>query len=98
MLSSYILLLVHEVLTGLKILADALTDDGGMNLFLYGKNGRIGVYQMQNVMKLINKGVTSMQEEVENFKKIQLPPSNWFKKGQLFADTTILGDAGKSFI
>ena len=33
---------------GLNILKDQLTNDGGINIMVYGQYGRTGVYQMQN--------------------------------------------------
>lgn len=38
---------------GLRILSDALTDDGIMAIMVYGYYGRIAIYQMQEVLKLI---------------------------------------------
>ena len=36
---------------GLNVLKNVLKDDGFMSIMVYGKYGRTGVYQMQDLMK-----------------------------------------------
>ncbi|GAB4162667.1 MAG: class I SAM-dependent methyltransferase [Rickettsiaceae bacterium] len=82
---------------GLKILADSLKDNGGMAIMVYAQYGRTGVYQIQDLMKMVNKGVASRQEEVKNGWSVinSLPNSNWYKRGQdLLGDHIHHGDAG----
>lgn len=82
---------------GLKILEQSLADSGGMALMVYAQIGRTGVYQMQELMRLVNDGAEKRAEEVANCKKILsiLPPTNWFQKGAGFiADHVSLGDSG----
>lgn len=82
---------------GLKILTDSLKDNGGMNLMLYAKYGRTGVYQIQDLMKMINADVTSRTEEVANGNIIvnALPETNWYMRGkELLADHVMFGDVG----
>ena len=71
---------------GLKTLYSVLKDDGHMELMLYGKIGRTGVYHMQNLLKIINKDVDNYEQKIANFKKIYkyLPKENWFKKSENF--------------
>ena len=80
-----------------KILRDTLTDRGGMSLMIYAKYGRIGVYQVQNLMQLINSEVYDRTEEIENCKNIlsSLPPTNWFMRAQdLTSDHKTFGESG----
>ncbi len=65
---------------GLKILADALKDDGAMGLMLYAKYGRMAVYPLQEALRLINRDEPNFQKRVDNAKAIlsNLPPTNWF--------------------
>ena len=82
---------------GLKILTDSLKDTGGMNLMVYAKYGRTGVYQIQDLMRMVNEGVTQRTEEVMNGKTIMssLPATNWFVRGQdLLGDHILFGDVG----
>ena len=74
-----------EPLEGLKILQNSLTNAGGMSLMLYSKYARTGVYQMQELMRLVNKFAKTMPEEIENTRKILkiLPKTNWYKRSEL---------------
>lgn len=69
---------------GLQSLNNVLKDDGMMNIMVYGKYGRTGVYQMQDLMKIINKNTDKMDEKIINYKNIykSLPSTNWFKKNE----------------
>jgi hypothetical protein len=74
-----------------------LKDNGVMGIMLYAKYGREGVYQMQSLMRLLNKGEENMQEKVENCKAAlkELPLSNAFKEVEnIFTDVSQFGDAG----
>lgn len=55
---------------GLKNLKDSLKPTGGMGLMVYAKYGRTGVYQIQDLMKMINKDTKSRVEAVMNGKLI----------------------------
>ena len=82
---------------GLKNLKDSLKPTGGMGLMVYAKYGRTGVYQIQDLMKMINKDTKSRVEEVMNGKLIldNLPATNWYKRGwELFSDYQNFGDVG----
>ncbi|WPY00773.1 SAM-dependent methyltransferase [Candidatus Trichorickettsia mobilis] len=69
---------------GLKILNDSLSMRGGMHLMIYAKYGREGVYQIQNLMRLINSNVHNKTQEIINCKALlgSLPDTNWFKKSK----------------
>lgn len=64
---------------GLQALTDVLVEDGAMSLMVYGAVGRTAVYQMQDLMKLVNEGVTKKDEKLARLKKINqfLPRANW---------------------
>ena len=81
---------------GLKTLYSVLKDNGSMQLMVYGKIGRMGVYHMQNLLKIINKGVNDNEQQIKNFKKIYpyLPEGNWFKKSENFITDHNKSDAG----
>jgi SAM-dependent methyltransferase len=82
---------------GFKILSDALTEDGGVNIMVYAQYGRTGVYQIQEAMRMVNEGVSSRQEEVKNGWEIMnnLPNTNWYQRGQdLLSDHKKFGDVG----
>jgi len=82
---------------GLKALVDVLSDRGGINVMVYAQIGRTGVYQIQDLMKKVNKGITARAEEVENGWKIMkaLPATNWYNRGkELLADHIHHGDVG----
>ncbi len=49
---------------GLRALVDVLSDRGGINVMVYAQIGRTGVYQIQDLMKKVNKGITARAEEV----------------------------------
>ena len=67
---------------GLAALVSVLKDDGVLGLMLYGRYGRLGVYQMQELMRLINRGEQHPQEKVDNAKETfaALPISNVLKR------------------
>lgn len=82
---------------GLQALRAVLKDDGAMGIMVYGTHGRTGIYHIQEMMRLLNKNATSMQEKVENTKDILgiLPQSNWYKMAEgRFNDVSEFGDIG----
>ena len=82
---------------GLKILADTLTRAGGIGIMVYAKYGRTGVYQVQEMLKIVNEGITTRAEEVKNGWQIMnsLPVSNWYARGKdLLSDHLSFGDIG----
>jgi len=79
---------------GLNALVNVLEDDGVMNIMVYGKYGRTGVYQMQELMKKINSDIdiNDYETKINNFKNIhtQLTQNNWFRLSEhLISDHTI---------
>jgi len=82
---------------GLKALTEVLSDRGGMNIMVYAQYGRTGVYQIQDLMQRVNKGVKARTEEVKNAWTVinGLPNTNWYNRGKdLLADHINHGDSG----
>ena len=82
---------------GLQSLRAVLHEQGAMMLMLYGKYGRTGVYQVQELLSTVNANETSPQAKLDNAKAVlqSLPKTNWFKRGEdLIGDHKEFGDAG----
>ena len=82
---------------GLQILADSLSDTGGMDIMVYAQYGRTAVYQIQELLRLVNKKASTRQDEVKNAWTIlnDLPETNWQVKGkELVSDHKTFGDIG----
>ena len=81
---------------GLNILKDSLTTYGGMQLMVYAIHGRTAVYQIQNLLKIINKDQHGIEGELINTNHTLniLPRNNWFVVTPLHRD---LGDHKVSY-
>lgn len=82
---------------GLERLKSLLKPAGAMGLMIYGKYGRTGVYQMQKLMRLINRDEPALPAKIANTRRVlsQLPPTNWFRHNESFlSDHKNLGDSG----
>src|SRR5207245_1927339 len=82
---------------GLQALRSVLKDDGAMSIMLYGKYGRTGVYQLQELLRRINLDATDLQAKLANTKIVldSLPKTNWFKRSEdIIGDHNEFGDAG----
>jgi len=55
---------------GLNILSNSLTARGGLALMVYGRIARTGVYHLQELVRLINSGVTNREKELQNVWKV----------------------------
>jgi SAM-dependent methyltransferase len=80
---------------GLRSLAGALTDDGGMGLMVYGTYGRTGVYHVQDALKLL----AGDHDDGRRLKQARalladLPETNWLKRNPWLADHLHGDDAG----
>ena len=80
---------------GLALLAQSLSDEGGIGLMVYGALGRIGVYHLQEVLRAIGENETDAAR-LDLAKRLlkQLPPTNWFVRNPSIADHLKVGDAG----
>ncbi|MCK4945739.1 MAG: class I SAM-dependent methyltransferase [Alphaproteobacteria bacterium] len=70
---------------GLSALASVLKPEGGMNLMVYAPYGRTGIYQMQNLMRLVNGDEENPRRKIKNTKEIlkTLPQYHWFNASKL---------------
>jgi SAM-dependent methyltransferase len=69
---------------GLRALTDALAERGGMALMVYGRYGRLDVYAIQDLMRLINGDGTDLQGQLANLKAALrgLSPANLMLRGR----------------
>lgn len=88
---------LDDPLAGLRALKAVLRPDGGMGVLLYAKYGRTGVYQLQDLMRLMNANESSLADKIDNTRRmlIDLPESNWFRMSEKYlSDHKRLGDSG----
>jgi len=88
---------LRDPVAGLRALRSVLNDDGAMMLMVYGRHGREGVYQMQELMRYLNRGETDRQRRVDRTSAIlrHLPDTNWFARSRhIFDDDLVYGDVG----
>ena len=83
---------------GLNALKSVLKDDGGMNIMVYGKYGRTAVYQMQDLLKRVNKyeEEDDFKKKINNFNNLYqyLPYNNWFRFSESFIHDHKVSDSG----
>ncbi len=78
-------------------LLDVLAPDGAMAVLLYGAYGRTGVYQLQELLRLLGCGDWERDRQIAVTRALlaALPPTNWFRRGEsLINDHLLGGDAG----
>jgi SAM-dependent methyltransferase len=82
---------------GLDSLLWVMAADGALGLMLYGKVGRTGVYQLQDLLRrLAGEGLTS-EANVVAAKGVlaQLPATNWYQHSKAWlSDIEEFGDSG----
>ncbi len=81
---------------GLAVLTDVLADDGVMTLMVYGQHARTGVYQLQELLRLLESDADTPDARLSRARELldQLPGSNWFQHGKALFGDYALGDAG----
>ena len=64
---------------GLDILKELQVQNGGLSLMVYAKYGRTGIYQTQDLLRIINTCEKAMFDEVANAKLVlrALPQYHW---------------------
>ncbi len=80
---------------GLDALLPSLAADGAMAVLLYGKIGRIGIYQAQEILRRLPVAAT-YSERIDQAKRLigQLPRTNWLaRSAELHPDLHQGGDA-----
>ena len=83
---------------GLRALTGVLADEGGLGLMVYGEYGRIGVYQMQEMLRLLEETEPDCSEpgRLDLARRLlkQLPATNWLHRNPFVRDHLEQGDAG----
>jgi 2-polyprenyl-3-methyl-5-hydroxy-6-metoxy-1,4-benzoquinol methylase len=82
---------------GFRALLAVLKPTGAMGILLYGQVGRTGIYQMQSLMRLVNRGIDPIAERIRNAREVlnSLPRTNWYKRGtDIYSQEDGGGDAG----
>ena len=51
---------------GLTALRSVLKEDGAMSIMVYGQVGRTTIYQIQELMRIVNRNVDDMDEKINN--------------------------------
>jgi hypothetical protein len=76
-------------------LVGALSPDGGLGLMVYGRLGRTGVYDMQDLLRLV-AGEGDPLARVARARKLlaDMPATNWLARNPNVADHLEGGDAG----
>ncbi len=80
---------------GLAALCAVLAPDGGLGVMVYGRLGRTGVYEMQDLLRLVaSEG--SPRERIQRARKLmtELPATNWLARNPNLRDHVEGGDAG----
>jgi SAM-dependent methyltransferase len=75
---------------GLRALKAVLAEGGALGLMLYGAIGRLGIDQMQAMLRLANSADASADAKIAQARALLdvLPASNWFKRGEeLYGDS-----------
>ncbi|MGE0119449.1 MAG: class I SAM-dependent methyltransferase [Dongiaceae bacterium] len=86
---------LHDPAVGLALLADALEEDGGIGLMVYGTIGRTGVYHLQNLLRrLADDAPDATRLDLARRLLKQLPATNWFARNPFLRDHLNVGDAG----
>jgi ubiquinone/menaquinone biosynthesis C-methylase UbiE len=73
---------------GLRTLVNLLRPMGGINLMVYGKLGRTGVYPVQDMLRLLIHKTESASDRVNTAKRLlaELPDTNWLCKSPHIMD------------
>ena len=80
---------------GLNMLNDIEFEHGGAQFMVYGKYGRTGVYQVQELLRSINQQSQSIDDDLNSANVILevLPTKHWFRHFT-FPDTEIFENGG----
>jgi ubiquinone/menaquinone biosynthesis C-methylase UbiE len=81
---------------GLASLMTVLKPTGGMGLMVYGTLGRRGVYEMQEVLRLLAPANLPGQERIKRTRQLlaTLPKTNWLRRNPFVGDHRDGTDAG----
>jgi SAM-dependent methyltransferase len=80
---------------GLSALCEVLSEDGGLGLMVYGAYGRIGVYHIQDVLRVLGRDdAPSVKLDLAKRLLRQLPATSWLARNPFVGDHLKAGDAG----
>ena len=80
---------------GLKIINDAQLPNGGAYIMVYGWYGRIPIYWIQTVLKMLSERENDINDELKNAKHIlDILPEHHFFHTENVIDHKIMGDVG----
>ena len=80
---------------GLKIINDAQLPHGGAYIMVYGWYGRIPIYWIQTVLKMLSERENDINDELKNAKHIlDILPEHHFFHTENVIDHKIMGDVG----
>ena len=80
---------------GLEALCEALNEDGGLGLMVYGAYGRTGVYHLQEVLRVLGRGdAPAAKLDLARRLLRQLPATSWLARNPFVGDHLKAGDAG----
>lgn len=88
---------LEEPEAGLAALAGQLAPHGGIGIMVYGALGRIGIYDMQEMLRTVAPaGELADQRRVDIAKRLiaTLPPTAWLRRNGLIRDHIGGGDPG----
>lgn len=88
---------LREPERGMDALLESLAPDGALVLLVYAQYGRTGVYQMQELLRRLNRDAADDATRIGHARALlaALPRTNWFKRGEdLHRDHVAGGDAG----
>ncbi len=77
---------------GLRALASVLADGGAMGLMVYGRYGRMDIYAVQDLMRLLRIPDEELPRRVERTNEVMeaLPPYHWLFRGRSEKDVETL--------
>ncbi|MBX6320773.1 MAG: class I SAM-dependent methyltransferase [Rhodospirillaceae bacterium] len=86
---------LEDPAAGLRVLAGALAEEGGLGLMLYGAIGRSGVYDVQEALRRLAPPGLGAESRLEIARRLlrQLPPTNRLRRNPVVVDHLRGGDA-----
>ncbi len=87
---------LEEPREGLAALVRVLKPSGGMGLMVYGTLGRRGVYETQELLRVLAPADLPSAERIGRTKRLleKLPKTNWLRRNPFVQDHRTGGDAG----
>jgi len=81
---------------GLHLLRGALKPEGVLGLMVYARIGRTGVYQMQELLRMVVGDEPDLSRRIGQARQVlaALPAGNWFRRGEELVQDHHDGDAG----